>query len=287
MFQNFKNTTLKKLLSTVALVCFLLVVLVFFCWMNLISYITSGNLIKTKIYIFIYVLWNTNLLILLGHFFYVAIKWIMFFSVSLLFFLKPKLFYQHLFESLRKQKLRGILLNIHVFNLINFKKLLILFAIFVNTQETFQHCLNVVVRLIWRRDVGESQIKVETNLRSNFKFTTLNNAKSTLSISTLILTTLDNFKMLLLFSTSSFTTLVNVETTLWIWSFSKGWKKQKTIFELQKKMTHLINNTCFWLWSIKNKGKHVRYNVKIDVGNTIHGTWKEYENNSMSLLIVK
>ena len=62
IFKKFKNTKLKKHLSTVALVCFLLIVLVFVCWMNLISYITAGNLIKTKIYIFIYVLWNTYLL---------------------------------------------------------------------------------------------------------------------------------------------------------------------------------------------------------------------------------
>ena len=127
------------------------------------------------------------------------------FFLFLLFFalfpisLKPKLFYQYFFESLRKQQLRGILLNIYVFNLIHFTKLCSLFAIFVNTQETFQRGLNVVV------------------------------------ISMLILTTSDDVKTMLLFSTSSFITLINVETTMRIWLISKSWKEQKNIFELQKK----------------------------------------------------
>ena len=88
MFKKFKSTTFKKLLSTVALVCFLLVVLVFVCWMNLISYITAGNLIKTTIYIFIYVFWNTYLLSLFNSLsVYVTINWTMFFSVSVFFLL--------------------------------------------------------------------------------------------------------------------------------------------------------------------------------------------------------
>ena len=61
------------------------------------------------------------------------------------------------------------------------------------------------------------------------------NAESTLSISTVILATLDNVETILLLSTSSFAKLINVETTLWIWPFSKRWKKQKNIFELQEK----------------------------------------------------
>ena len=74
----------------------------------------------------------------------------MFFFLFQLFFVlrfsKPKLIYQDLLESLRKQQLRGVLLNIYVFNLINFTKLCSLLATFVNTQETFQRGLNVVVR---------------------------------------------------------------------------------------------------------------------------------------------
>ena len=34
----------------------------------------------------------------------------------------------------------------------------------------------------------------------------------------------------------------------------------------KKKMAHLINNTSFWLRSIKKKGKHGTYNVTINVG---------------------
>ena len=136
----------------------------------------------------------------------------------------------------------------YVFNLINFTKLCRLLATFFNTQKTFQRCLNVVVRVIWLRDVGQYRINVETTLCIHtLKFTTLNNVTLTLSISTLILTTLDNAETMLLFWTSSFTTLINVETTFCIWPFSKSWKEQKNIFELQKKVTYLINNTCFWL----------------------------------------
>ena len=76
------------------------------------------------------------------------------------YFFKPKILYQYLLESLRKQQLRGILLNIYVFNFINFTKLCSLLATFGKTKETFQRCLNVVVRVIWRRDVGQCQINV-------------------------------------------------------------------------------------------------------------------------------
>ena len=57
--------------------------------------------------------------------------------------MKPKLFYQYLFESLQRQQSRGLLLNIYVFNLINFTKLCSLLAIFFNIQETFQRGLNI------------------------------------------------------------------------------------------------------------------------------------------------
>ena len=75
-----------------------------------------------------------------------------------------------------------------------------------------------------------------------------------------------NYEIMLLFSTPSFITLINVKTTLWIWPFSKSWDEQKNIFELQEKMTHLIDNTCFWLWSIKKKRENGTYNVKMNVG---------------------
>ena len=164
--------------------------------------------------------------------------------------------YQYLFESLRKLESRGILLNIYIFNLINFTKLCSLLATFANTQEIFQRGFNVVVRVIWHCDVGQCQINVEPTLcMSTMKFTTLNIVKSTFFISTLMLIALDNVETMLSFSMSSFITLINVETALWIWPFWKSWKEQKNIFELQKKDDSLINNTCFWLWSIKKKKK--------------------------------
>ena len=82
-----------------------------------------------------------------------------------------------------------------MFNLINFTKLHSLLATFVNTQETFQCGLNIVVRVIWRCIVRQCQINFETTLCiSKMKFTKLNNVKSTLYISALILKTLYNAK---------------------------------------------------------------------------------------------
>ena len=81
---------------------------------------------------------------------------------------------------------------------------------------------NIVFRLIWRHDVAQRQINVETTLcTSTLKFTTLNSMESMLSISKLIWTTLENFETTFSFSTQIFTTLGNVETTLWIWPFEK------------------------------------------------------------------
>ena len=66
----------------------------------------------------------------------------------------------------------------------------------VSTQQTFQRCFNVVIRLIWRRDFGQCQINVEkTFCTSTLEFAALDNVESTLSISTLIWTTLnDDFR---------------------------------------------------------------------------------------------
>ena len=153
--------------------------------------------------------------------------------------------------------------NIYVFNLINFTKLGRLLATFFTTQKTFQRCLNVVVRAIWLRGVGQYRTNVETTLMYTLKFTMSNNVTLMLSTSTLIWATLET---LLLFWTSNFTALIKVETTFYIWTFSKSWKEQKIIFELQKKVTHLINNFSFWLWSIEKKGIHGTYNMKINIG---------------------
>ena len=88
---------------------------------------------------------------------------------------------------------------------------------------------DVVFWLIWRRDVVQPKINVETTLSiSMLEFTASNNVKSTLRISTLMCATVDYVETTLSFSSSSFTTLVNVETTLWKWPFQKE-QKQKTI----------------------------------------------------------
>ena len=95
------------------------------------------------------------------------------------------------------------------------------------SQQTFQHCFNIVFWLIRRCDVGQGQINVETTLCiSTLEFTTSNNVESMLySTSTLIYTTLDNVETTLSFSTLIWTTLVNVETTLWKWPFLKRTKQ--------------------------------------------------------------
>ena len=135
MFKKFENTTFKIFLLSVPLVCQLPVVLVFVCWMNLISYITTENLIKTKIYIFTYLLWNTNLLssfssLFSSHYLDNVFFCFYFFFVFCLNFFKPKLFCQYFFETLRKQQARGIQLNRYAFSLITFTKLCSLLATF-------------------------------------------------------------------------------------------------------------------------------------------------------------
>ena len=42
-------------------------------------------------------------------------------------------------------------------------------------------------------------------------------------------------------------------------------KSKKIFLSFKKELTHLINNTCFWLWSIKKKGRYETYNIKINV----------------------
>ena len=132
---------MQKLLSTVAIVCSLLVVLVFACWMNLISYITAGNLIKTKIYIYLYMYYEILIYwVLLPHFSFKLplFRQCFFFPSTIFFFIY--LFFNRNLESLWKEQLKGILLNIYVFNWISFTKLYSLLATFVNTQETFERC---------------------------------------------------------------------------------------------------------------------------------------------------
>ena len=63
------------------------------------------------------------------------------------------------------------------------------------TQKIFQKCFNVVLCLMWHRDVVQRQINFETTLRtSTLKSATLNNVQSRLAISTLIWTMLDKVK---------------------------------------------------------------------------------------------
>ena len=262
MYKKSKNTNFIRLLSAVALVCFLSYLPSFLEWVKYLIVLLKIWLKLKFIYVYYEIIIYWVLLALFSlilPLFRKCFFLFLFFSVFFFNFLKPKLFYKYLFKSWWKQHWRGILLNMYVFNLINFTKLCSLLATFFNSQQMFQHCLNVVVRVIWHCSVGQCQVKVETALcMSILKFTTPNNVESVLSISVLILTILDNLETMLLFSMPSFTALINVELMLRIWQYSKSWKEQKNIFEPQKKMTHFINNT-----------------------------WKENENNSMSLLMAK
>ena len=126
---------------------------------------------------------------------------------------------------------RGILLNIYVFNLMNFTKFCSLLATFVNAQETIQRGLNVVARVIWRHDIEQCETNVEAKLlMSTLKFATFNNVKSTFTISTLSI--LDNAETMLLFSMSSF---ITSKQRCEYDNLQKNENSKKNIFELQKK----------------------------------------------------
>ena len=130
MFKKLENTKLKKLLSTVALVCFFLSYLPSFVDSILYLILLPEIWLKLKftywyMYYEILIYW-----VLLAHFSFTlplirqCLFLFLFFFCFLLNFFKPKFFYQYLFKSLRKQQLRGILLNMYVFNLINFAKII-------------------------------------------------------------------------------------------------------------------------------------------------------------------
>ena len=158
--------------------------------------------------------------------------------------------------------------NICFFNFINFCKLFSLLATFAITPLRLYRCLNVVVRVVWRRNDGQSQMNVKTKLcMSVLTFTMLTNVISTFSISTLILTTLDNVETMLLFSASH-----NVDqgrnNVVNMIIFKKLKKVKKIFLSFKKRWLILINNTCFYLWAIKKKGKHGMHNVKINVGKS-------------------
>ena len=124
--------------------------------------------------------------------------------------------------------------NLEYNNLLIFQKL-ILEVIDVNTQKTFQRCFNFVVRMVWRREVRQCQINVQTTLRmSTLKFPTLSNVESTLSISTLIWKTLDNFVKFCYFQRRapqrSSTSKQRCEND----HFQKSQKEQKNIFDQKK-----------------------------------------------------
>ena len=123
----------------------------------------------------------------------------------------------------------------YVFNLINLTNLCRLLAIFFNAHKTFHRCLNVVfVRVICFHDTGQHQINVETMLcMYTLKFTTLNNVKLS-QINVVILN-------------AEFHNVDQCRNNVLYMTISKKLKRAKNIFELQKKMIHLINNTCFRL----------------------------------------
>ena len=111
---------------------------------------------------------------------------------------------------------RVILLNIYVFNLMNFRKFCSLLATFVNAQETIQRGLNVVARVIWRRNVEQCETNVEAKLlMSTLKFATFNNVYYFN-----VIYIRQRWNNAVIFNVE----FHNVETTLWIWQSSKKWK---------------------------------------------------------------
>ena len=140
--------------------------------------------------------------------------------------------------------------------------------------------------LIWRRNVAQCQINVETtSCASKLKFTTLNNVESMFSISTLVWTTLDNVETTLPFSKKTFTTLGNIETTLWIWPFEKKIKsrfKNKIIFLSFKQYAGL--KIFFSLFSILRRICKRRF-----AGRKVLKTWNilNYKNYIWTISLCK
>ena len=133
----------------------------------------------------------------------------------------------------------------YFFILINFTKSCRLLATFFKTNKTFQHCLNIVVKVIWLCDVGQCWNKFETTLcMYTLKFTTLNNVKLTLSVSKLILTTLDNAETMLLVWTSS---LQRRKNALFMIIFIKL-KRAKLYFRASKKRWLILLTTLAFDW---------------------------------------
>ena len=127
--------------------------------------------------------------------------------------------------------------NVHLLHTFNTAPQILLSVV---AQQTFQRCFNVVVRLIWRHNVGQHQINAQTMLHtSTLDFRMLSSLGSTLSVSTLICTMLAKEERTL-FLTSIYTTFSQAKTTLWIWPL----KKWKLNFESRTEL-------YFWV-SIKN-----------------------------------
>ena len=175
--------------------------------------------------------------------------------------------YQYLFKSLRKQQLRGILLNTYVSNLINFTKLCSLLATFVNTQETF----NVVSTLLfgWYDVVTSDNVKSTLKQRcvcqrSNLQRWTTSNQHCLFQRCCYNVRQRRNNAVIFNVEFHNVDQRRNDVVNMTIF---KRLKRAKKYFLASKQnMTHLINNTCFWLWSSKKKGKHGTYHVKINVG---------------------
>ena len=153
------------------------------------------------------------------------------------------------------------MLNIYIFNLINFTKLCSLLATFVNTQETFQRCLNVAVRVIWHRDVGQCQINVEKTLRmSTLKRTTLSNVKSTfVYFNADINNVRQRRNNAVIFNVEFHNVDQRRNNVVYMTIFKRLKTAKKYFWALKKKITHFSQ-----MWSVE-----------------------KYENNSMSLLIAK
>ena len=110
--------------------------------------------------------------------------------------------------------------------------------------STWSH---IAVGMMWRRDVGQCQINA---VYFSVDIISVRQRRNNAVIFNVEFHCVDQCRNKV------------VNTTIF-----KKLKRAKYIFELQKKkMAHLINNTCFWWWSIKKKEKYGTYNVKMNVG---------------------
>ena len=132
-----------------------------------------------------------------------------------------------------------------------------LLSTFFNTKKTFQSCLKVVVGVLWRHNVGQCQINVEaTFLNVKVEIYNVKNRRINIIYFNVDINNVRQCPNNVVIFNVEFHKVDQRRNNAVNMNIFKSWKEQKNILQVQEKMTHLINNTCFRLLLIKKKGKH-------------------------------